>query len=552
MLIHLESVHSLFVRNKKALVTSKPFITFFLMALASVLAVAFLVGFRGIVDDVFYVYGANQWLIDPPHLGYTHWEMRLPYILSIAASFGLFGYGNWQTALPGILCFCILVGSSYYLFYRFLPNLAAIFIAITLLISPIFFLISSYITPDIMEVMFVVISLLFFLVATQTKSHEKTWLLGSGVFAGLAMVTRFTSGGLILFFLIIFLLWPQTKRKNYAYLILGFVVLFCATVFLFPYAVSGDPFYRIEVARTQNIPTKDFSVFTEKDDIGKPDMSLKKGAHTPEILGPLSINKAIRPYVALLVNHEVGFLFLFLLPSIPIVLFSRTLSKEEKKPVLLVGLLAVTWFIAVTYIFGLRPHPRYYMITAFGAAVWVGLAFYILVRRRLFYLAFLGFAVLLFTNLLAGSLDGKDLYEEKRLIEIVKRHPNETIHVFSETLKEARYFLEINGLDGNISTEMVSPGGLLFFTPPDQYKFDPLLRPPESWLEVEPYRRRPTIIGRLLGKDKLESRLGSYMADRLSYSSPGSGLYRIPPNQSSSVTTEQIDRLDRVYPELVN
>ena len=98
--------------HSPAYTTSHYFVALALMVFAALLAFTFFVGYRGIVDDVLYFYAANQWLIDPPHLGYTHWEMRLPYVLSIAARYGLFGHGNWQTALPGILFFFALAGST--------------------------------------------------------------------------------------------------------------------------------------------------------------------------------------------------------------------------------------------------------------------------------------------------------------------------------------------------------------------------------------------------------------------------------------------------------
>ena len=81
---HMESTHSLCdgeqgsVPRSGVLTTRDYLILLALISTAAFIAVTTLVGFRSIVDDVFYVYGANQWLIDPPHLGNTHWELRLP------------------------------------------------------------------------------------------------------------------------------------------------------------------------------------------------------------------------------------------------------------------------------------------------------------------------------------------------------------------------------------------------------------------------------------------------------------------------------------------
>lgn len=531
-------------------IAAKFFTTLALMLLAVSMAVFFFIGFRAIVDDFFYLYGANQWLIDPPHLGYTHWELRLPYILSIAGSAGLLGFGHWQVVVPGILCFCALAGSSYYFFSQYLPNCAAIFISIAVIVSPIFFVNSTYLSPDVMEAFFAAIAVFLFLWGVRKEETVRYWLLLSGVMIGLAMLTRYTSVGLILFFAVMFLLWPQTKRINFAFLALGFVVTF-GSDFIFSYAMSGDPFYRIEVANTRNHPLKDFSIFVERDDMGKPDLSTKNKGNSPEVLGPLTISKGLQPYISLVVNHEVGLLFVFLLPSIPIVLFAGRLSKEEKRPILVFGLLGVIWFISVTYLLGLRPHPRYYVITGFGAAIWVGLAFYSLVQRRRFYLAALGFTAFLLSNLLSGSLDGKDLFEEQRLLQIIERNPEEAIHIFDGTLIKARFFLETNDLLERVSTELPPPGGLFFFTPPNQYRFDPNVRPPESWTEVEPFARRTTILGRFIDQQLLQDLFGPYVADRLSYSSPGSGLYRVPPDQPER-TAEELERLGSLYFNLSN
>ena len=47
--------------------------------------------FGGTTDDQRYVEAALAWLIHGPHAGTTHWSLRHPLVLAVAASFKTFG-----------------------------------------------------------------------------------------------------------------------------------------------------------------------------------------------------------------------------------------------------------------------------------------------------------------------------------------------------------------------------------------------------------------------------------------------------------------------------
>src|SRR2546421_9525283 len=56
-------------------------------------------------DDHSYVEAADGWLAHAPFIGTTHWHLRHPLVLAIAASFWLFGRSEAALMVPTILCY---------------------------------------------------------------------------------------------------------------------------------------------------------------------------------------------------------------------------------------------------------------------------------------------------------------------------------------------------------------------------------------------------------------------------------------------------------------
>lgn len=523
-----------------------------LTALATALASCFMTGYRAYIDDVMYGFGAVQWLNNPPHLGRTAWELRLPYILTMALSFRLFGVGGWQATVPGIAFYCATVAITHIALRRVLPRICVVLITILVLTSPLFLVQSTYITPDTTEAFFVVASFFAFVAGTRDSAHGERLILLAGVLAGLAFVTRETSAALILFYATLFLVSPQMKRPRYLLLAMAFVVPVVADIGLTTF-LSGDPLYRLKIDIARHQPSGELSVFAEPSLIRPPENeelswgSLgKPGGYYDlgyEPVGALSVSKWVDPYLALLANHEVALLFWILIPSVPIVLYSRLLPSEGRRIVLLAGLLGAVWFATVVYALGLGPLPRYFIIAGFGATFFVASAVWVLIQRKMWVMGVWCIAGLVGSNFLAANLEGSDLYEERRLVQLLEEHTDETVYVLPSTAMKARFFLETRGLMPRISTTVAPPGSLFFFTPRDAYHFDPDLRPPEHWVQSEPFRRRKTALAFVLGEQRLTLAIPGYLGQRLAYSSPGSGLYRLP-KEGPGMTYEEQERLD--------
>ena len=56
-------------------------------------------------DDHFYIEAADGWLAHMPFVGTTHWHLRHPFVLAIAASFAAFGRTELALMLPTLLAY---------------------------------------------------------------------------------------------------------------------------------------------------------------------------------------------------------------------------------------------------------------------------------------------------------------------------------------------------------------------------------------------------------------------------------------------------------------
>src|ERR1700716_2674870 len=89
-------------------------------------------------DDHFYLEAADGWLAHIPFLGTTHWHLRHPLVLAIAASFRLFGRSEAAMMLPTILCYFGILLLTFDLAQRISDRTTGMLAAILVASTPLF------------------------------------------------------------------------------------------------------------------------------------------------------------------------------------------------------------------------------------------------------------------------------------------------------------------------------------------------------------------------------------------------------------------------------
>lgn len=212
------------------------------------------IGYRGYADDILTIRGAQMWLDSFPYLGQTHWELRHPYVWGVASGIGVLGISEFSVIAVNYAAMLVVVWLLWSALCRWLGSIGAVVGAVLLLSTPAFVFAGSTVTPGIVELMFVLISVLSYLRAAELAGRDQSrWLFMSGIALGLAFLVRETTLGLVAAFGVLFLLGNGIARPRYLAIAAGFTIVVALEVSAI-WLATGDPFYRYKIDMEQHHP----------------------------------------------------------------------------------------------------------------------------------------------------------------------------------------------------------------------------------------------------------------------------------------------------------
>lgn len=422
-------------------------------ALAVALAAVLWVGYQG-SDDGSYIDAAQGWLHDFPHIGHSHWSVRYPIVLPIAASLALLGQTTFAVALPFMLALIATVLVTVWPMTRRLGQADAVAFTLLFLTMPGSLVLATFASDDIMELFLVVASLISF-VAAERATRRWPLVLVSGLCAGLAFLSRETTGGLILAYGVLFLARPGIPRR--LYFLMG--AAFCAVVFAqvaFLAAMTGDWFYRIHLDATHDIVNRAAAVAR----------ALAAG-HAVDEQGNLVVSAALDPVLMFLVSQKYGLAFYLGIAGCAL-LTSRRLPDAGRSLLVAVLALGVCWsvFILANQHF-LYLVPRYILVPAWSACVLGGALIGRWWRQGRRGLAGLVLGGALAANTVCLLVENTDPIQASKAALAEAAQAHEPVWTDPITARRGRFLRHAEGLDNRLRAGPPPPGALFAYAPDD-------------------------------------------------------------------------------------
>lgn len=418
------------------------------LALALVLLARFYVGFQA-SDDASYLTGALGWVEQFPYVGQDHWTLRHTITIPTALFLRWFGTNEFATSLSNILYFLAFLAVNAWFANRYLGRGSGLVSTLLFITMPGFVVVATYLNPDITELFFA--SCALWVVRAAIEQDDRSWLWGAaGGLTGLAFLTRQTSAALILFFALLFVARPLVPRVRYLWLgIAAFAVI--GAEWLYLTTMTGDPLHRLTVDFHHGVVDRAAEV----------ERVAKLGAWVDQE-GNISVNVFLNPIINLFLSQKYALLYWFLLPA---AFFAWKVRSERVGLTLgLIGGFALLSFVFIAVNPKLYFVPRYLVIAAWGACLFVAWWFAALWRggRRGLALGFL--AIALAAN--AGTLAIENInprFVERALVDWVAKHPGEKIYTDIETRERAIYYFRFAGQPMDAVIAAAPPAGASFF-----------------------------------------------------------------------------------------
>jgi 4-amino-4-deoxy-L-arabinose transferase-like glycosyltransferase len=460
----------------------KPWLTLLLVIMIAVSAA--LLGWVGYIesDDQFYASAAIGWITHFPFVGTNHWGLRHAIVLPIAASFRLWGVSETALIFPITLYYLALVVVTFAVMHRVADLAVAFWAAVLVALTPLFSVGASIVYTDLAELFFEMSSFWAFYLAMRREGAAQMLLL-SGALAGLAWITRETAVALIAFYGILFLFGVGMPRTRYFWMAGSFVAILAAdTIYL--WSETGDWIYRYHVTLRG---------------VANDNPNHYPG---PERHDLINVSKFVRPFVVLFLSHEFGLLNILAVPAAIWLLASRSIDAVSRDLARLLSLLAVVWFLVLSYVFldRLWSLPRYQSVAGYCSAILVALWFTRIGFVQAPRVAACVLAALIASNLLFTYLDNKDLLYGERTLASLTERIHEPIYADNATRSSASFLLQAAGTTDEVKTG-IPPAGSLFF-----YNASPR-RPVEQMVGaeamnkselVERFKEQPKISARLI------------------------------------------------------
>jgi 4-amino-4-deoxy-L-arabinose transferase-like glycosyltransferase len=409
-------------------------------------------GYVGFIasDDGSYSEAAIGWLDHFPYVGINHWGLRHLVVLPVALSFWLGGVNELSMMLPTKVYLFFLILLTYGCLTRLVERRTALLASALIALTPIFAL--SGVSDDLVECFFVVASFWAFYFGSGARTSPALLLL-SGICAGLAFITRETSGIIGLFYGVLFMLGRRVPRA-YFFLIAGGFLAVLAIDTLYLASMTGDPLYRLGISIRQALSDNPL------DPKGTAALPLQKGL---DFVGLIAAPRVIQPVLMLFTAHQFGPLFFFVIPAGLWLWKNRGKQEAQLEIARLLGLLGLIWFLTLSYVLiVLYLDPRYFSVTVYCAILVVTLWLRTPSLQRVWF----GLVALLWVGDLSMIyLDNKGLIFGERALVAIARESDEPIYTDPATLRGARFLLEHTAPGHTVIAGMAPSGGLFFYNP---------------------------------------------------------------------------------------
>lgn len=489
------------------------------------------VGYQG-HDEASYAAAAMDWVANFPALGTTHWALRYPLVLPIAAVIALFGPSVTALTVVNVAAFAGFLIVNYIGARHWLGRGTAMVLTVIGIVLPQFLIQATYANPDLLEMSLAMASFWALMFARERGGSVKL-LVASGVLAGLGFLTRETSVMMLVLYGMLFLFRPGMKRARYLWIALGFSVVVGAQIG-YCTARSGDPFYRSRISAGHD--QVDRSAKAAEADAAH---------HALDGEGVLATAPLAAPFAAIFISQKYGMLFLLAVPAYVIVRRRRDLTRPQRALIDWCGLGALVGFVFVAANFSiLYVVPRYFMVSAAFAAVPLALWFRLWISEGRVKGAVAALAGLGFVTSSVGLLYLENVHPvlaEERIAAFVAAS-GLPVHVDPETARELHYLLVAGGLLSRLSTEAPQPGDLvatedgvvqdcLHHPGCTHHEAMQAFTPTRDWVEVARLAPEPRAIETLLQMIGAQSRLPSDLWKKLTRPGTTAVVYQIPANR---------------------
>jgi hypothetical protein len=411
--------------------------------------------FGGSSDEQRYLESALQWIIRGPHAGTTHWSLRHPLIIAIAASFR--HYGITMEALQQVprLFGDLLFAVTTAWMARFAGLRSALVWLALAVTMPVFHVAATTAGPEIVELAFGAISIWAFWEGRAAGRAGAAAMIVSGAALALAALTRETAACLLLVYGCAWA-FGHVRRPSLLWFALGFVPVIAADTWWL-WLETGRPMYRLIVDQAH---TGIYSAHLQGGVYhGRSYLNLDLASRWLPV-GPVKLHWTIDPILNFFVAPNFALVFvawavLWFAPATrpqPGTLAARSMPW-------LLGI-AVACYVLVTWLLTIRPQPRYYLFAVYAATLAVAL----LAERpragtaRRITRILLGAA--LFTGTLMILLSPYRPRDAELILPWLARHPDAVVHVSPENARRLSFPAILVGRQAQISGGPVPVGGL--------------------------------------------------------------------------------------------
>ena len=484
------------------------------------------VGFQS-SDDASYLEAGLRWIDHFPYVGDSHWSLRHPVALPIAAAVTLFGVREIAVSLPAILYFVGTFAVNIFFASRFIGLAPAVGGTLLLATLPGFVVLATYMNADLVELFYMTVAFWTFVHAVEHP--DRRWpLVGSGAAAGLGFLTRETSAAFVIFVGLLFLFRPMMPRRNYFVIGAAFAAVI-GVEWAYLTLMTGDPLYRLHIDREHDTI----------DRAAELAWSRQRGSLI-DAEGNVSVSIWLDPFLNLLITQKYGLLFWAGIPA-AVLLLARPAPPVRTTALRLMLLFATLWFAFVAFSPKLYLVPRYLVVTAsfFALAAGWGLAEAWRAGRRLDVVVVA--AALLAVNLVALMVENVNpRFAERRLVDVVLSHPGETVFTDPNTERHADHFLRFRDMDtSRVSHDVPGPGALVLYNPESiarclrTFRCEEKLHlarytPRADWRRVGAIEAPRSPAARIVEALSLQRFLPVEIARKITRPVPPIALYRVP------------------------
>jgi len=506
-------------------------LSFLAVITAAILAIGW-VGFIS-ADDWAYSEAAMHWLNDGLYVGDSHWALRQPHILAIALSYALFGLGEFQLVLPVLIYFLLTLIVIYLFINRYSGRHAALAVGVLIVLTPLMNANATMVSADITEAFFIMLSISLFWRADESGSPLLI-LFFAGVAVGLAWMTRETSAGLILAYGLMFLAGYRYLRRDYLVMAAGATAVVSVEM-AYMAIMTGNPLYRYKIDFFMHeivLQNRATGGAGKAAGVVAPGL----GEVVSSVPGNVSAHWLVDPFLCILLNQEFGLIFWAAIPVGIWMCFAQKADTRHRDLVRFLSVIAVVWFLVISFGMGLRELPRYFMVPTIIAVILLGIwiANYWGVIRREVLIAVMGGVVI--SCILGAYVENRNfLYGERALAQLIAEH-GETVYTDKRTADLSISLLRLKHLPLSVSSAPPPPGALFLYNPSNvaagkvnKEIFDPnLYRPKQGWTQIwhdDPGRKYSGIILELMGMNRFIP--GKYFT-KLNYPNLPLTAYRVP------------------------